>query len=416
MKHTPQLFITAPRVQLMFVFPLFLFSLIVIPSISQIDYNKFISPSPTASSLGKYGDVPVSLYTGTPNVSIPLGALTGTELELPISLSYMARGVKVEENASWVGTGWSLNAGGVITCTIRGHEDAAAKPRPVFPMPLSAADKSSILLNIQHNVYDPEPDLFFFNLPGHSGSFVLDANGKAVLDDAKDIRIVRDNVNKYKFTITVENGTQYVFDKIENTSYGSLGGVAGIYLSKIISPTGKEVIDFTYAEELTKFYSLSRPVKRIRPGNITIDAFPAAFGITTINSLRLERITTNFGGNILFIPDSISRKDLGLVAESVAPRALRAIHFYDRDSVVKKRFDLQYDMIETARPYAQTGRGDPPADQNTMYANYRLYLKSVREVSGDRTIQNPPYVFRYDGRTDTNLDLLPSKLSAAQDH
>jgi len=35
-----------------------------------------------------------------------------------------------------------------------------------------------------------------FSVAGHSGSFVLDANGQAVLSDAEDIRIVRDAVNK----------------------------------------------------------------------------------------------------------------------------------------------------------------------------------------------------------------------------
>ena len=28
--------------------------------------------SPNAASLGKYGDVPISYYTGAPNISIPL--------------------------------------------------------------------------------------------------------------------------------------------------------------------------------------------------------------------------------------------------------------------------------------------------------------------------------------------------------
>jgi YD repeat-containing protein len=418
MKHAPQFIIAMQRALPMY-FSSLLFLLVATQAMSQFDYNKVISPSPTASALGKYGDVPVSLYTGTPNISIPLGALTGTELELPVSLSYMARGVKVEENASWVGTGWSLNAGGVITCTIRGREDADGKPRPTFPMPLSAADKSSILTDIQHNVYDPEPDLFFFNLPGHSGSFVLDATGKAVLDDSKDIRIVRDAVNKYKFTITIENGTQYIFDKIETTSYqgsSSAGGVAGIYLSKIVSATGKEVVNFTYAEELTKFYSLSRPVKRIRPGNVAFDAYPATFGITTINSLRLTDITTNFGGNLRFIPDSLSRKDLGLVSMSVAPHALKAIQFYDGNGVVKKSIDFTYDMIGTWKPYSQLRGTDPPADQNTEYSNYRLYLASVKEISGAGRIANPPYVFKYFGRTAVNLDLLPNKLSPSQDH
>ncbi len=418
MKHASH-HVTAIKFLLQTNFFSLLFLLIGTQAKSQFDYNRFIAPSPTASSLGKYGDTPISLYTGTPNISIPIGTLTGTELQLPISLSYMARGVKVEDNASWVGTGWSLNAGGVITCTIRGHEDAAGKPRPPDQMPLSAADKSIILNDIQNNVYDPEPDLFFFNFTGYSGSFVLDANGNAVLEDAKDIRIVRDPVNKYKYTITTENGTQYIFDRIENSSYAGAStsvGVSGIYLSKIISPTGKEVIDFSYVGELSATYSLSRPVKRIRPTNIMFDAYPATYAITTNNSLRLTNIKTNFGVSVQFVPEDLPRKDLFFSSLSKGARALKAIKFFDGDGELKKRFDFIYETITTSKPYTQLRGTDPPANGLNAYVNQRLYLKSVREISGDDVLEKPPFLFTYAGRNEDNEDLLPNKLSPAQDH
>ena len=90
---------------------------------SQTSLPEVIPPSPTAASLGEYGDIPVSTYTGIPNISIPLYQIQSRDLSLPISLSYHAGGVKVEEEASWVGLGWSLNAGGVITRSIRGLDD-----------------------------------------------------------------------------------------------------------------------------------------------------------------------------------------------------------------------------------------------------------------------------------------------------
>ena len=43
--------------------------------------------SPTAASLGKYGDIPVNLYTGTPNISIPLYSGNSRKLSLPGKLS-----------------------------------------------------------------------------------------------------------------------------------------------------------------------------------------------------------------------------------------------------------------------------------------------------------------------------------------
>ena len=79
--------------------------------------------SPTAAALGKYGEVPVSLYTGIPNISIPLYDIAVKGFHLPISLSYHAGGIKVEDVPSWVGMGWSLNAGGVLNRQQQGIPD-----------------------------------------------------------------------------------------------------------------------------------------------------------------------------------------------------------------------------------------------------------------------------------------------------
>ena len=79
--------------------------------------------SPDAASLGKYGEFPVNNYTGLPSISIPLYSVQSGEIGLPISINYHAGGIKVEEMASWVGLGWSLNAGGVITRSVRGIAD-----------------------------------------------------------------------------------------------------------------------------------------------------------------------------------------------------------------------------------------------------------------------------------------------------
>src|SRR5258707_14410837 len=79
--------------------------------------------SPNAASLGKYGDIPVSYHTGVPNISIPLYTILDGNLSVPISVSYHAGGLKVEEPASSVGAGWALNVGGVITRTVKDKPD-----------------------------------------------------------------------------------------------------------------------------------------------------------------------------------------------------------------------------------------------------------------------------------------------------
>ncbi|GAB4494716.1 MAG: hypothetical protein OHK0019_21870 [Saprospiraceae bacterium] len=78
---------------------------------------------PNPASLGKYGDIPVSHYTGVPDISIPIYTFTEGNISLPITLSYHASGIRLEEVASWVGLGWALNAGGVITRSIQHSPD-----------------------------------------------------------------------------------------------------------------------------------------------------------------------------------------------------------------------------------------------------------------------------------------------------
>lgn len=76
---------------------------------------KIIPPSPEAASLGRYGEFPVELSKGTPSISIPLYEIQSGSLKVPISLSYHASGVRVNDVATSVGLSWTLNAGGAIT-------------------------------------------------------------------------------------------------------------------------------------------------------------------------------------------------------------------------------------------------------------------------------------------------------------
>lgn len=89
-------------------------------SIAQTSYEKIKIASPNAAALGKFVHVPVNKHTGITQIDLPIYSVTEGSLELPITLKYHAGGVKVAESASWVGTGWALNAGGVITRSVRG--------------------------------------------------------------------------------------------------------------------------------------------------------------------------------------------------------------------------------------------------------------------------------------------------------
>lgn len=94
--------------------------------------------SPEISSLMKYGDIPVSEYTGTPNISIPIYTVKSGILSLPIELSYHGSGIKVNQEATWVGLGWDLNVGGTISYIPVNKNDQ--NTIPCYLLPWNARD------------------------------------------------------------------------------------------------------------------------------------------------------------------------------------------------------------------------------------------------------------------------------------
>jgi hypothetical protein len=254
-----------------------------------------IPPSPDAQSLQKYGNIPVSLYSGLPQISVPIYEIKTRDLSVPISLSYHASGIKVSEEASRVGLGWALNAGGVITRTIVNRDDfqsvygyldasrnagAALNTTRIFPKDSSlsiyirdnvqwgtiarlinpgheaetAYDRLFDAVDISTNQdYDFEPDQFSFNFNGNSGQFFVRQNTdntlEAVLQKKEKLYItLTRNVTTtpvtVSWTIKTGDGTTYVFDKPEGyrrNGFNEVKNISSWYLTSITSPKGDKV-------------------------------------------------------------------------------------------------------------------------------------------------------------------------------
>jgi hypothetical protein len=87
---------------------------------------------------------------------------------VPVSLSYHAS-LKVDDVASWIGAGWSLNAGGVITRSVRGRPDEGANGHWTqrdridnSTTPLTQA----YLRQVSNGMIDTEPDTYYYNVNG----------------------------------------------------------------------------------------------------------------------------------------------------------------------------------------------------------------------------------------------------------
>ncbi len=224
------------------------------------EFTKLIPPSPTAYELGKYGQIPVGYFTGTPNVSVPLFTYKAGKLSVPISLSYNSNGIKVDQLSSNVGLGWSLNAGGVITRIVKDEPDEESYQ--YFPEEQMNSIYSPIAMEYftigANEGKDTEADVFMYNFMGHSGKFVYDNDKRIVLMPVKNLIIEPfsiENSDEFGYRITTPDGIEYEFSEIEKTSSfrhlqgkgrdGNIPLTTAWYLSSITNPTGDQV-NFIY--------------------------------------------------------------------------------------------------------------------------------------------------------------------------
>ena len=199
----------------------------------------FVPKSPTVAGLVQHIDCPVSYYTGTPEINIPLYNIPLRGIELPVSLNYHASGIKVSQEASWVGLGWTLSCAGVVSRTVRGgddfHEYGSGRDNGMeqgyyfAPEAKTPIDKSYFKSNSFGANWllakDSEPDIFFYSIPGSSGKFLIDKQRGPVLlsgTGADNVKIqligsVSGNCGNFCFKIYDTYGNQYYFEQKETT-------------------------------------------------------------------------------------------------------------------------------------------------------------------------------------------------------
>jgi len=264
-------------------------------------------PSPTAASLGQFGEVPIGLFTGTVQLNIPIYELASGSLSVPIGLSYSSNGVKVDQVASNVGMGWNLNAGGVITRTVLGKPDEFYPLK--IPQNLSEENQDSYKFIYQANDLgtNTQPDVFNFNFLGYSGQFILDENRNVYGIPHQSLQIEPnifvDEEVEGEIIITTPDGIKFTFgglnatEKTKNTSSGTECGsnsfgsdeiTTSWYLSRIDHPDGN-YITFKYGGVFYSYdTSASQTIRRIQ--NLT--GVPEGCGELLLNDNTYECVST----------------------------------------------------------------------------------------------------------------------------
>ncbi|MBV7270694.1 hypothetical protein, partial [Winogradskyella luteola] len=154
---------------------------------------------------------------------------------MPVLLAYSGGGVKVADIASWVGLGWNLQAGGLVTRTINWLPDDGANGYINNPYDLAQFnanpdsgpaccnpnEQGAQLLGHMVNVRDYEPDEFNFSVPGYSGTFYYDQNLSEFVQIQKtnikiETQLHFSSERIIGFTITTPNGVKYHFGGSSN--------------------------------------------------------------------------------------------------------------------------------------------------------------------------------------------------------
>lgn len=288
--------------------------LIVIPQHSiWADDNIYLPPSPDAASIGKYGQYPVTLYNGLVGINVPIYTIKLRQFELPISLSYHASGIKIDEISSCVGLGWSLQAGGVITRSVNGLPDVGFENNHLgFSLTQdqvrNLSDESFISYLSEryrcevNNSDDSESDVYYYNVGGLSGSFRFDYKGNLVQVPMTNNKI---EYNNSSFTITGTDGTVYGFQSKEISKSRINGSdipyVSSWYLSFIQTHDQQEIIFEYYSDDtvyidLHETSSMAISHQNVHAQSVSVRQFYS----TTSHTLLLKKIRYP-GGEINFV-------------------------------------------------------------------------------------------------------------------
>ena len=248
--------------------------------------------SPEAGTLGMFGSVPVSQYTGQPDISIPLYEVNAGNFTLPLTARYHLSSVKPHMPPTTLGLGWVLDAGGYISRTVRGimdekmSDDGQATGFYAHHSKMKNITENSFRtlvsrMNPQSSgeSFEISADEFSFSFCGYSGNFYMNADGGWTVVSDDDIKVEfneedgfvdfnflrsarnlsgwggKSYCNRFfcKFTLVTPDGCKYVFggtDAMElSIPYYSRDNSdltpTTWRLSGIITPEGREV-SFTY--------------------------------------------------------------------------------------------------------------------------------------------------------------------------
>lgn len=386
-------------------------------------------PAPEATTVFKFSEVPVSLYSGLPNITVPLYEINLKQVTIPVELSYHARGIRVDEIASRVGLGWALNYGGMISRQTNDQPDDGPLgylnqdyyENDVFNDPLEA--------NRMYNDYiqqgiDMVPDYFMFNFGGRSGKFVLTQQGREVVQQKySDIyiepiegpndgnpagiqgwKVIDDYGNTYYFGLSKDGNRKARDYDLSSTSYrtpqSGQPALLGTSADRYANTWHLMEIETPFNESVRFYYELS-DVEEISVTRRSYDRNENGVQVSYYSkstTVEHQISSIHFNTGVVEFVRTVAREDLN------GANRLEHVRLKDTSGKIVKEYQFQYEYTTS------------PPDGNVLShlatldpaASRRLFLKQIIE-KGEEGVAKPPYVFQY------NSQLLPNRFSTSQD-
>ncbi len=281
---------------------------------------QFTNLSPEAASLGKFGAYSVSEYTGSPDIRIPLYTIHSGDVSIPIELYYDASGIKVDQDATFVGLGWNLSYGGCISHVVCGEDDFVESPfstssvfwryfshiptendQPFFNEYSTHTGRVSQYVCIPNDYYyylhdDMAkgyymPDVFHASFCGQHVSFIIDKKDDnrivIISNDSKKYKIEYEKISRYPetFRITDDKGITYQFKSFKEFDTADSYYLTNVYGADGIS--GKSSVTYEYERHFfnvgkSRFsekttYSIGKMIEGVCPSEISSQASPYLF-------------------------------------------------------------------------------------------------------------------------------------------
>ncbi len=413
-----------------------LFFGIIRTSYSQ-DFTEVSFPMPDAFAFAKQSINNLNYSTGKAIVSIPMAEIGGRNLNVKIGLNYNGGGIKVEEEASSVGLGWTLNYGGLVTRVMRGIPDDKSNgfisnPNEVSNFKtLSYQDQINYLFETIDGQHDTEPDEFIYNFNGYSGRFIYDpGSSEFVQYPLSDIKIeaVKEGTLIKGWILTTPKGDDYFFgltkdqsrevvEKVgtsTSTNYSTLNGlqngadlgsnyVQSWYLVEIHDASELDSIIYHYSNLTVKKSGRSHEMD-FWSGDMETPVYRAAVenGVMTSFYLKTSLVPKidsiiSLDRKILFKWGSTTREDLE------GDKALDQIEILNQYNEPIKTFDFKY-------KYFVSTDLSPWNIYSLSYRKKRLCLEAIHEY-GSNQLSYLPHEFTY-----FEDHILPDKLSTSQDY